>query len=229
MACVNHNCSGCCTGCNNGCARRSCSSCSSCGRSACNGGNRMGALRSVTGPFSNCGNWWGNSPDFPFYTGPCGYPEYCNDGYPPYPPVPPLPPVNCSNVGANFSAGAPITLTAGNAVNLSRTSNPSDAFSVTSEGIRIFCPGVYMVLYTVNIPEDATVSSVFALTLNGTRVPASSTNVVTADDAVTDSYTMHTLVQANSGDLLSLVSLSDVSIATTSSVNIFTLTIVKVA
>lgn len=190
----------------------------------------MGALRSVTGPFSNCGNWW-TPPDFPFYTGPCGYAQCCNDEcYPPYPPAPPLPPyVNFANAYASFIAGAPVTLTAGGAVNLSRASNPNDAFSVTSEGIRIFCPGVYMVSYTVNVPEDTAVSSGFVLALNGTRIPASATNVVTANDATSDSYTMHALVRANAGDLLTLVALSDVSIAAATGGNVFTLTMAKLS
>ena len=95
VAYMKKHCSGCCSGCNNGyaqvnCANNSstcnCSSSSSCGHhhgcgcnhnhgcSSCNSGcktcgrsNNFGTLRSVTGPFSNCGNWWNNDPYFPYY------------------------------------------------------------------------------------------------------------------------------------------------------------------
>lgn len=192
----------------------------------------MGALRSVAGPFSNCGNWNSN-PNFPYYTGPCGACgcSCCNDDYPPCPPYPPAPPSSiCTggNLNASFTATAPVTLTAGEAVSLSRATAPTDAFTVTSEGIRIYCPGVYMATYTINVPEDTAISSVFALALNGTRVPASAVNVITANDATSDSYTMHALIQANSGDLLTLTGLSDVSITASPGANVFTLTLTKV-
>lgn len=94
----NHDCgcnsSGCGT-CGSGCS--SCSSgCSYCGRSS----NGFGALRSVTGPFSNCANWWSNDdPCFPYYTGPCGPCDSCGNcccrEWPwPWPPMPPVMPVN---------------------------------------------------------------------------------------------------------------------------------------
>lgn len=188
----------------------------------------MGALRSVTGPFSNCGNW-NSGADFPFYTGPCGAcGDCCGDGY--WPPAPPpVPSINCANAAASFSASAPVNISAGNAVSLNRSTDPNDAFSVTAEGIRIACPGVYMAIYTVNVPEDTAVSSVFALALNGSRVAASATNVVTTTDSTADSFTMHALVRARAGDLLTLTALSDVSIASAAGVNVFTLTLVRVA
>ena len=78
---------------NHGCS--SCTSgCSSCGRSS-----GYGVLRSVTGPFSNCGNWWNNDPCFPYYTGPCGPCDPCGNcccpDWPwPWPPMPPVMPVS---------------------------------------------------------------------------------------------------------------------------------------
>ena len=116
MAYMKKHCSGCCSGCNNGYAQvncnnrdcgcsscnhnHSCNSCSSCG---CNSQgrsiNNFGALRSVTGPFSNCGNWWNSDPYFPYYTGPCGPCDPCEQcccrEWPwPWPPMPPVMPVN---------------------------------------------------------------------------------------------------------------------------------------
>ena len=121
-------CPGCCPGCNNGYAQADCAGntsvrrncgCSSCGNnhgcgcnhnhgcsscgSGCNScgrsGNGFGTLRSVTGPFSNCANWWTNDACFPYYTGPCGPCEpckncCCSDWPWPWPPMPPVMPVN---------------------------------------------------------------------------------------------------------------------------------------
>ena len=114
VATMKKHCSGCCSGCNNGyaqanCANRSsgCSGCSSCshnhGCSSCGRSNNFGALRSVTGPFSNCGNWWNNDPNFPYYTGPCGPCDPCEQcccrEWPwPWPPMPPVMPVNSGYV-----------------------------------------------------------------------------------------------------------------------------------
>lgn len=100
VAYMKKHCSGCCSGCNNchaqvncsngcsrnrgcGCRHHSCGSCSSCHSgcsscSSCNSGrNSFGALRSVSGPFSNCGNWWNHYDCFPYYTGPCGPCDPC--------------------------------------------------------------------------------------------------------------------------------------------------------
>lgn len=94
MAYMKKHCSGCCSGCNNchaqvgcsgnrgcGCKHHSCGSCSSSGCSSCNSCNScrngFGTLRSVSRPFSNCGNWWNNDPYFPYYTGPCGPCDPC--------------------------------------------------------------------------------------------------------------------------------------------------------
>lgn len=123
MAYIKKHCPGCCPGCNNGYAQADCTgntsigSCgsASCGHnhggscshncSACGSGcntcgrrnNGFGTLRSVTGPFSNCGNWWNNSDCFPYYTGPCGPCEPCKNcccpDWPwpwPWPPVMPV-------------------------------------------------------------------------------------------------------------------------------------------
>lgn len=101
MAYMKKHCSGCCSGCNNGyaqvnCNNKSCSNrgcgcstcnhhhgCNSCSSCGCNsygrGRSNYGALRSVTGPFSNCGNWWNNDDSFPYYTGPCGSCEPCRN------------------------------------------------------------------------------------------------------------------------------------------------------
>lgn len=68
--------SGCCSGCNNGCGQSSCGSNVQGGCTGGNGRSSFGALRSVSAPFSNCGNWNMN-PNFPFYTGPCGPCEAC--------------------------------------------------------------------------------------------------------------------------------------------------------
>ena len=122
MAYMNKHRPGCCSGCNNGYAQANCtnntsasSGCSSCGHThscgcshnhgcssyGCNScgrsGNGFGTLRSVTGPFSNCSNWWSNDACFPYYTGPCGPCEPCrNCCCPdwPWPPMPPVMPVN---------------------------------------------------------------------------------------------------------------------------------------
>ena len=124
MAYMKKHCSSCCSGCNNGyaqvsstnnsCNRSGCSSCShhgcgcnhhhgcsSCnsGCSSCGSSNSFGALRSVTGPFSNCGNWWSSDSSFPYYTGPCGPCDPCGQcccrEWPwPWPPMPPVMPVN---------------------------------------------------------------------------------------------------------------------------------------
>lgn len=104
-----------CSGCNNGCGQGACGSygsnlqggCNTCGNTGCascsascsgctgnNGRSSFGALRSVSGPFSNCGNWNMN-PNFPFYTGPCGPCEACtrcccSDWPWPWPPFMPM-------------------------------------------------------------------------------------------------------------------------------------------
>lgn len=72
--CCGHRCTSArCTGCNN---------CNTCGCNACatvrTGCNCFGVLRSISGPFNNCGNCanW----NFPFYTGPCGPCNPCNSG-----------------------------------------------------------------------------------------------------------------------------------------------------
>ena len=76
-------CHRCCTGCNN------CNTCNNCGCNACatvrTGCNCFGTLRSIAGPFNNCGN--GN---FPFYTGPCGPCNPCNNSR-----------CGCNNCGCN--------------------------------------------------------------------------------------------------------------------------------
>lgn len=129
VAYMKKHCSCGCSGCNNGyaqvgdiynsCNSSSCSSCghhhgsgcnhnhgcSSCGSgcNSCNRSNNFGALRSVSGPFSNCGNWWNSDPNFPYYTGPCGPCDSCEQccckEWPwPWPPMPPVMPVNSGYV-----------------------------------------------------------------------------------------------------------------------------------
>lgn len=92
-----HGCSSC--GHHHGCGScSSCSSCNGCGNSCNRSSNGFGTLRSVTGPFSNCGNWWSNNECFPYYTGPCGPCEPCGHccckEWPwPWPPVYPVMPI----------------------------------------------------------------------------------------------------------------------------------------
>lgn len=85
MACNKCKCSSCRSGCGNRYASVNCGGCSS----GCNGNysgscascdNGYGALRSVSIPFSNCGNWnnW-NGRNYPYYTGPCGPCEPCRN------------------------------------------------------------------------------------------------------------------------------------------------------
>ena len=110
-SCNHHHGCGCnhnhgCSSYNSGCSTCG-SGCNSCGRS-----NNFGTLRSVTGPFSNCGNWWNwnNDSNFPYYTGPCGPCDSCDQcccrEWPwPWPPMPPVMPVNSGYVysGRNSS------------------------------------------------------------------------------------------------------------------------------
>lgn len=228
---------GCCSCCdhwNKGRSGCGCSSCNSCGTRS-----RIGVLRCISGPFSNCGNWWTNNANFPFYTGPCGpcattcccdpcCDDCCNDC------------CNdccddccddcdsCGQSTASFFAATPVELAAGDSVALTCGSDLNDEFTATAEGIRIQRAGTYMVIYTVHVPVNEVVNSRFALALNGDRVAASALDVATANDCTTNSYTMHALVQADCGDLLKLVTLNDVSIATSSASNVFTLTITRV-
>lgn len=119
VANMKKHCSGCCSGwyngyaqadCANGASNRSGCGCSACGkgqgcgcssggsgRCSCGSGNGFGALHSVTGPFSNCGNWWNNANCFPYYTGPCGPCKPCRNCCCrdwPWPFMPPMPMMN---------------------------------------------------------------------------------------------------------------------------------------
>ena len=116
-------------------------------------------------------------------------------------------------------------LASGDAVELDCTAESSGNFTVTQDGIRIHRPGNYMVVYTVHVPANETVSSRFILTLNGDRVAASATDVAALADGSTSSYTMHASLFVPADSLLKLVSLSPVSICQSPTSNVFTLTL----
>lgn len=209
-------CSSCCDHWNKGRSGRGCSSCNSCDTRS-----HIGVLRCISGPFSNCGNWWtNNNASFPFYTGPCGpcattcCCDSCCD--------------RCGQSTASFFAATPVELAAGDSVALNCSSDLNDEFTATADGIRIRRAGTYMVIYTVHVPVNEVVNSRFALALNGDRVAASALDVATANDCTSNGYTLHALVQVDCGDLLKLVTLNDVSISTSSTANVFTLTITRV-
>jgi len=239
-SCSHHsNCS--CTGCNSGRSGCGCSSCgdgwnhgrSGCGKSSCDSG--FGLLRGISGPYdrSCCG------PRFPFYTGPCGPCEgdccceehccdpccddccepCCDDCDEPC----------CVPCGATFAAAAPVTLAAGDCVELSCTSEQTDHFTATCEGIRIHRAGSYMVIYTVHVPANEIVSGRFMLTLDGDRVASSAAEVSTVANGTSNGYSMHAMVHARAGSLLKLVSMNQLSICPGPCSNVFTLSISKIS
>lgn len=217
MACSHKNCSGCGSCCNSGYARvqseeNACNGCRCC-KSNC---GAYGILQSVAGPYRR------PDPFFPYYTGPCG-PCACCKGCC----------KGCCNSAcprissASFAAAAPVNLNAGECVPFGRTMDASCEFTAAPEGVRIHEAGSYMVIYTVNVPANETVSSRFLLTLNGDRIPASEMDVSAIADGSTASYTMHAMIYAPAESLLKLVTLGPVSICSASASNVFILSISK--
>lgn len=207
MACSNKCCSGCGSCCNSGYARIQSA------EGACNGCRcckSYGILQGVAGPYRR------PDPFFPYYTGPCGSCDCCK---------------GCCNSAcprissASFAAAAPVNLNAGECVPFARPMDASCEFTAAPEGVRIHEAGSYMVIYTVNVPANETVSSRFLLTLNGNRIPASEMDVSAIADGSTASYTMHAMIYAPADSLLKLVSLGPVSICSTAASNVFTISI----
>lgn len=131
---------------------------------------------------------------------------------------------------ATFTAAAPLTVNADANVPLTLVNGDTLAYSPSQGGVLIRCPGIYLVFYTVHIPANQTISSSFSLELNGEALPSSTQTIGTASDSATSGSTVHTLVQASSGSLLTLNPSATVNLSGASSTpNVFTLTIVRLA
>lgn len=188
----------------------------------------MGALGSIAGPLTHCCMPPANPDyyqDFPFYNGPCP-PCKCEQN-------------NCGNhrcrrhghcrcegcggdhhagcgrspcSAAMFSADAPLSVSAGEALPLSAPDSGGDCFESCSGGIRIRRPGLYHVVWTLNLPSYQNFSGRLYLSLNGNEICGSGQTLCCQADNTSASVTGQALVRTGPGGLLSLNSSCDLCI-----------------
>ena len=194
----------------------------------------MGTLGCIAGPLYHCPPPPAN-PDyylnFPYYNGPCPPCEgdncrhhhccHCcrHEGH------------SCPSIrglAAMFTSGAPVNLPAGEAVPLSPCMINPDCFGCENGFIRIAKPGLYLAVWTANIPSYQNFSARLCLHLNGSPLGASGRQICCQADNTSCCACTQVLLQTPPGGLLCLSADSDICLDTGCNMdNVFALSLVK--
>ena len=127
-----------------------------------------------------------------------------------------------------LKAFAPLAVSPNGIVPLSMADVCRDsAFEVNSGLITVESEGTYLATYTVQVPADTALDSIFTLNVNDASQSTAITQVITEAGASTSSYTGQAIFQADEGDAVSLRSSEAVSVTETSPQPMFTLSLVK--
>jgi hypothetical protein len=104
-----------------------------------------------------------------------------------------------------FTANAPLNVCAGEAVPLTARRHNPDCFEICGGCIRIRKPGLYHVVWTLNVPSYQNFSGCLYLTLNGNEVDGSGQTVCCQADNTSTSATGQAMVQTGPNGLLASI------------------------
>jgi len=200
-------CNGCNDSCNNNTCGNGCNSCSNtcgCGCDSCSScSNTCGNGCDACGSCNNaCGNF-------------CGY--GCNSNW------------SCRNAGhAVFTAGSPIDLSAGSAVNFESLDTDSHYFALSYGNILIRRPGLYYAAVTVNIPKHTEIDTVLRLEIDGQGAVSPEIPVAAVCSDTTACFSGQAVFHACAGSLLKLSSLREMQIDHRCAQPVFTLTLFRI-
>lgn len=149
---------------------------------------------------------------------------------------------NCGNCGDHhcgchqtrcsagmFTANAPLNVCAGEAVPLTARRHNPDCFEICGGCIRIKKPGLYHVVWTLNVPSYQNFSGCLYLTLNGNEVDGSGQTVCCQADNTSTSATGQAMVQTGPNGLLCLNTDCGIEIGNGCCVeNVLTMTVTRV-
>ena len=133
----------------------------------------------------------------------------------------------CTHHGV-FTAGGPLNLSAGSAVNFENHGGETHCFGNSYGSILIRHPGLYFVAVTVDIPKNADVDTVMRFELDGRAITPPEIAVCAGCGGCASNFCGHAIIQACAGSLLKLVTLREFFIECTTAQPVFTVTLFRI-
>ena len=141
----------------------------------------------------------------------------------------------CDNTGCSghtphgvFTAGGPLNLSAGGAVNFKPRVGESHCFGTSYGSILIRHPGLYYAAITVDIPKHSDVNTVMRLELDGRAITPPEIPVCADCDGCAASFCGHAIFHACAGSLLKLITLRELAIECSTAQPVFTITLFRI-
>ena len=127
-----------------------------------------------------------------------------------------------------FTAGGPLNLSPGSAVNFETHGSESHCFGNSYGSILIRHPGLYFIAISVDIPKNADVDTVMRLELDGRAVAPPEIAVCTDCRGCASNFCGHAVLHAGAGSLLKLVTLHELFIECSTAQPVFTVTLLRI-